>query len=185
MNGDAPATASARRYLRDGLPAIYREDDFAMGVLSALETVLDPIVALLDALPQHVDPQLAPLDVVELLAVWLGAETADAPVSQQREMVERAPELSRLRGTPAGLELVLRLSFPQLSLTVFDLGGVTWSTEGDPPPATAPGFEVACDTPLTAERQAALERVIARCKPAHVPHRVVTRHRRYGWGASR
>ena len=117
--------------------------------------------------------------------MWLGAETADAPISQQREIVERAPELSRLRGTRAGLELVLRLSFPELSLTVFDLGGVTWSTEGDPPPATAPGFEIACDTALTAERQAALERVIARCKPAHVPHRVVTRHRGYVRGGDR
>lgn len=185
MSGDAPATASARRYLRDGLPAIYREDDFGMLFLTGLEEVLDPIVAVLDALHHHVDPQIAPLDVVELLAVWLGAETADAPTSQQREIVERAPELSRLRGTRAGVELVLRLSFPDLSLTVFDLGGVTWSTDGEPPPATAPGFEISSETALTAERQAVLERVIARSKPAHVPHRVVVRHRAYVRGGGR
>lgn len=185
MTGAAPATASARRYLREGMPAIYREDDFAMRLLTGLEEVLDPIVALLDALHHHVDPRIAPLDMVELVAVWLGAETADAPTSQQREIVERAPELSRLRGTRAGLELVLRLNFPELSLTVFDLGGVTWSTEGDPPPATAPGFEVACATALTAEQHAALERVIRRSKPAHVVHRVVVRQSPRVWSGGR
>lgn len=186
MIGAAPATASARRYLRDGLPAIYREDDLGMQLVAALEEVLDPIVALLDGVHHYIDPRLAPMDLVLLLAVWLGAENEDAPREQQRDIVSQTPTLWRLRGTRAGLELTLRLSFPELLLTVLDLGGVTWSMDGPFTPARTPGFEVVCHSPLTAERREALERVIERNKPAHVPHEVVLRaSTRPGWGSDR
>src|SRR4051794_18822993 len=69
-----PRVASARRYLRSSLPAIYQQDDFAMRFVGALETVLDPIVAVLDALPAHFAPNLAPRHVLDLLTAWLGVE---------------------------------------------------------------------------------------------------------------
>ena len=61
-----PSPASNRRYLRDGLPGLYRDDDFTMRFVGALEQVLDPIVSVLDALPAHFDPELAPLDILAL-----------------------------------------------------------------------------------------------------------------------
>ena len=46
-----------------------------MRLVAALEAVLDPIVALLDALHAHFDPDLAPLDILELTTGWLGWPT--------------------------------------------------------------------------------------------------------------
>ena len=123
--GDSPTPkpATNRRYLRDGLPAIYREDDFAMRFVAALESVLDPIVGMLDGLPAHFDPELAPLDILDLATGWLGLAHNEAqPASQLRELVRRAAELGRLRGTHAGVELALKLNFPELALRIEDGG---------------------------------------------------------------
>src|SRR5215211_4237905 len=59
---ETPAVASSRAYLRGGLPAVYQEGDFGMRFIGALETLLDPIVAVLDALPAHFSPGHAPRD---------------------------------------------------------------------------------------------------------------------------
>jgi len=59
LNG-LPGSASGRSYLRTGLPAVYQtgdRTDFGMRFLTALEMVLDPVVALLDNLPSHFDPR--------------------------------------------------------------------------------------------------------------------------------
>src|SRR4029077_609353 len=69
-----PTPVTNRRYLRGGLPEIYQEQDFAMRFVGAFEGVLDPIVALLDTLPAHFDPELAPLDLLDLATKWLGLE---------------------------------------------------------------------------------------------------------------
>ncbi len=96
----APQVASARGYLRRGLPAVYHDDDFGMRFVGALETLLDPIVSILDNLPAHFDPDIAPLDVVDMLAVWLGLEPEESWSEElRRELVRRAGELTRKRGT--------------------------------------------------------------------------------------
>src|SRR5262249_34074690 len=66
-----PRPASERRYLRSRLPAIYQDDDFGLEFLAALESELDPIVAILDCLPAHLNPELAPRDLLGMLAAWL------------------------------------------------------------------------------------------------------------------
>ena len=43
--------------------------------------------------------------------------------------MRRAAELGRLRGTHAGVELALKLNFPDLPLRIEDGGRVLWSTE--------------------------------------------------------
>ena len=45
-----------------------------MRFVGALEELLDPIVAVLDALPAHFDPDHAPRDILDLLASWLGVD---------------------------------------------------------------------------------------------------------------
>jgi phage tail-like protein len=171
---DAPPVASARAYLRRGLPAVYREDDFGMRFVGALETVLDPIVSVLDNLPAHFDADLAPLDVVDALAVWLGLEPEESWSEElRRELLRRAGELTRRRGTRAGVELALKIAFPTLPLRVDDGGSVTWDVRADQPPADrAPGFVVYCDQPITEPEQAAVARMIERVKPVHVPYRL-------------
>jgi phage tail-like protein len=185
MPHDAPPVASARAYLRRGLPAVYREDDFGMRFVGALETLLDPIVSILDNLGAHFDADLAPLNVVDALAVWLGLEPEESwPEELRRELVRRAGELTRRRGTRAGVELALKVAFPTLPLRVADGGGVTWDVQpGTPSAERAPGFVVYCDQPISESEQAAVARMIERVKPVHVPYRLRVKAARKPAGA--
>lgn len=182
MSGDgaAPAVASARGYLRGGLPAIYQESDFGMRFVAALETLLDPIVGTLDNLPARFDSRLTDRGTLGLLAAWLGVELDESwPEDRQRELVRRASDLSRRRGTRAGLEEALRIAFPDLPLRVEDDGGVVHAGAADElPPAAPPRFVVYCDIPL--EEPAGLARMIEIMKPVHVQYRLRVRSPRRG-----
>lgn len=183
----APPTVTARRHLRLGVPDIYRRDayarkdqppPFAMRFLEALEEVLDPIVATLDSLPAHFDVDLAPEHALAGLAAWLGVDEVESlPAHQRREVVRRAGELGRLRGTRAGLELALTLFFPEVALRVNDHGEVTVSedVEGAPPPAVAASFDVVCEQSLPPETQMAVARCIERWKPVHAAYKLRVR----------
>jgi phage tail-like protein len=176
-----PPAVSGRRYLRDNLPGIYSDGDFGMRFVGALETLLDPLVAALDNLPEHFDPMYAPRDVLDLLTSWLGLEHDEArPGEERRQIVRRAPELMRRRGTREGLELALALAFPGVPLRVEDGGSVSWSLDREEldgedasgPSSEAPSFVVYCDTPLPEARLAAVARLIDQAKPAHVSYRL-------------
>jgi phage tail-like protein len=171
---ETPPVASSRAYLRNGLPALYQDPgNFGMRFVGALEELLDPIIAVLDALPYHFDPNHAPRDILALLAAWLGVdldETQD--IRQQREMVRRAAELGRRRGTVKGLELALKLYFPDVPLRIEDNGGVFW--QGRPAPAEKPpaSFIVYCDKPVDESVQAAIARCIEQYKPVQSTYRL-------------
>jgi phage tail-like protein len=170
---ETPPVASTRAYLRNGLPALYQDGDFGMRFVGALEELLDPIVAVLDGLPYHFDPNFAPPDILDLLAAWLGVdldETQD--IKHQREMVRRSAELGRRRGTVKGLELALKLHFPDVPMRVEDNGGVIW--HGRPGPAEKPSasFVVYCDVPVEETTQAAIARCIEQYKPVHSTYRL-------------
>jgi phage tail-like protein len=170
---ETPPVASGRAYLRGSLPAVYQEGDFGMRFIGALETLLDPIVAVLDALPAHFSADHAPRDVLNLLSAWLGIDLDESQTpAQRRAMVRQAAEIGRRRGTRAGLELALSLAFPKLPLRVEDLGGVrTDPPDGgiETPPAT---FIVYCDKPIAEEVQAAVARCIEQYKPVHTTYRL-------------
>lgn len=171
---DTPEVASRRAYLRSGLPAIYKESDFGMRFVGALEGVLDPVVAILDGLPAHFTPDLAPRDVLELLTAWLGIDVDESYSGEERrELVRRAGDLSRRRGTAEGLRLSLQLAFPGVPLRVEDKGGIRVSTEPEGlEPSGPPSFVVYCDEPLPPEKQAAVARMIERVKPVGVSFRL-------------
>ncbi len=144
-----------------------------MRFIGALETLLDPIVAVLDALPAHFSADHAPRDVLDLLSSWLGIDLDESQTpAQRRAMVRQAAELGRRRGTRAGLELALSLAFPKLPLRVEDLGGVRTAPpkEGiEAPPAT---FIVYCDKPIAEEVQAGVARCIEQYKPVGTTYRL-------------
>lgn len=170
---ETPPVASSRAYLRGGLPAVYQDGDFGMRFIGALETLLDPIVAVLDALPAHFSADHAPRDILDLLSAWLGVDLDESQTpAQRREMVRQAAELGRRRGTRAGMELALSLMFPKLPLRVEDLGGVRTDppTEGMNAPAAT--FIVYCDKPIAEETQAAVARCIEQSKPVHTTYRL-------------
>ena len=170
---ETPPVASSRAYLRGGLPALYQENDFGMRFVGALEAVLDPIVAVLDALPAHFDPDHAPRDVLDLLAAWLGQEVDESqPLAERRELVRRSAELARWRGTRRGLELALALAFPGAPTRVEDSGGVYWRDGEAPPDAPPSSFVVYCDRPVPETTQAAMARCIEQYKPVHSTYRL-------------
>jgi phage tail-like protein len=166
--GPPPATVSNRRVLRGGLPELYASSRLAMGFLKGLEQLVDPLEAMLDNLPAHFHPDHAPTQILTALAAWLGVDEIESqPEERRRETLLRAGDLARLRGTRAGLELVLSLFFPDILLRVEDHGSVTVSTEPGPAPAgSAPTFDVFCDKPISEDRQLALAQTIERWKPA-------------------
>lgn len=179
-----PRVASAREYMRSQLPLVFRTPAGAVAVdmLEALETVLDPIVAVLDGLPGYLDAGTAPDDVVDLLAAWLGVEDVASGLPQRRAAVRLAAELSARRGTRAGLELALATAFPSLPLTVQDAGAVRWKPSELDRPVTA-GFTVQCATPLDEQQEVAVLGLIRRFAPAGVRARLRVRERRRDGGA--
>src|SRR4051812_21075738 len=168
-----PPVASSRAYLRGGLPAVYQDGDFGMRFIGALEELLDPIVAVLDGLPAHFDPDHAPRDILNLIAAWLGVDLDESQeLRHQREMVRRAADLGRRRGTVSGLELALELSFPGVPLRVEDQGGVKWSLDQTLMGAPPPSFIVYCDKPVAEEAQASIARCIEQHKPVGTAYRL-------------
>jgi phage tail-like protein len=144
-----------------------------MRLLGALEGVIDPVVATLDMLPAHFDVELAPVDILALMTAWLGLARNEAQADGAlRALAHRAGELSRLRGTHAGLELALELNFPGLPLRIDDEGGVRIAIDRELPEPKAPSFVVYCDEPIPNDLAAALLRVIDDFKPAHVQSRL-------------
>ncbi|MDX6555022.1 MAG: hypothetical protein QOD86_1217 [Miltoncostaeaceae bacterium] len=172
--GRAPAAASGRAYLRTGLPAIYHDGGLAMRFVGGLETLLDPVVAILDSLEHYVEADLAPPDLLGLLASWLGVEVDESwPEERMRELVRHAAELHRLRGTRAGLELALSIAFPDTPIRIEDHGGVTWSRTPDgagAAPAAEHDFDVYCDVPI--EEPAVLAQAVEQLRPVHVSWRL-------------
>ena len=171
---ETPEVVSNRGDMRAGLPSIYSEGDFGMRFVGALERVLDPIVAVLDSLDAHFDPDLAPRNILDLLSLWLGVDFDESqPIAVRREKIRQAAELGRRRGTVSGLELALSLSFPGLPLRVEDNGGVSWSTDiSDRGSAKPPEFVVYCDKHIPPEKQAAVARCIEQVKPVHTSYRL-------------
>ena len=124
--------------------------------------------------PRARRPDLGPRDLLDLFAAWLGIELDESwPEERRRELLRRAPELARRRGTRAGLELNLAIAFPDLPLRVEESGGVSF---GDQPAKRGKGgrpeFVVYCDMPIDEARQAAVARVIDHARPVHVSYRL-------------
>ena len=169
---ETPQSASSRAYLRDGLPSLYSDGDFGMRFVGSLEAVLDPIIAMLDALPEHFNPDYAPRHILNLLSAWLGVDLDESrAISVQRDTIRRAAELGRRRGTKGGLELALSLAFPDTPLRVEDDGGVIYES-GAKVESKPPQFVVYCDKPIGEEQQAAVARCIEQFKPVHTAYRL-------------
>ena len=144
-------------------------------MVGALETVLDPIVAASDGLAATFDPTLASEDMLNLIGAWLGFELDEKlPVSQCRELIAHAAQLSRLQGTRAGLELALALYFPGLPLRVVDHGHVTVGP-ADPAAPDREGVTVYCEVPAEERDLALLDGVIREFAPAHIRYRLRVR----------
>ena len=88
---EPPPAASARRYLRDHLPAVYSDpprlesgaEGLAARFVGSLERVLDPVVASLDCLPAQLATDTAPAPMLALMAGVARARGGRAPLARR------------------------------------------------------------------------------------------------------
>jgi len=97
------------RYL-NFLPTVYREVDLIGRLLKIFEQSLDPAIQTLEMLWAYLDPLTAPEALLPFLAYWVGwPSDVNWTVDQQRQLIRRAMEIYRWRGTRQGLKLYLQL----------------------------------------------------------------------------
>lgn len=155
------------------LPALYQEDDLVQRFTQALDIVLTPVLLTLECVDAYLDPWLAPADFVEWLAGWLAVALDETwPVERQRELVSRAVDTYRWRGTLPGLRTLVEI-YTGYEAEIFESGGVAWSPTpgGDPPGSPASLLTVRLSVPAAASLDLKrLEAVVVAAKPAHIPH---------------
>jgi phage tail-like protein len=174
VRGSVPGLASPHP-LGPALPAVYQEDRFAQALLTALDEVLAPVVSTLDNLDAYLDPYLAPDDFLGWLGTWVGITVDDTwDVDRRREVVARAVELYRLRGTATGLAQQVEIHTGG-TVEIVENGGSAWSIDpgGELPGSQAPlvVVRVHVDDPKAID-PTRLDDLVAAAKPAHVEHRV-------------
>jgi phage tail-like protein len=94
----------------DFVPSIYREVDFIGRFLKVFEQSFEPAVDILQTLWAYLDPNTAPSQMLPFLAYWVGWP-GQVPWGElkQRQLIRRALEIYRWRGTQRGLQLYLHL----------------------------------------------------------------------------
>ena len=103
MRGSIPGLVNPHP-LGPALPALYQEDQFAQAFLTGLDEVLAPVISTIDNFDSYLDPGLTPDDFLTWLGTWVGIAIDDAwDMPRRREIVARAVEMYRMRGTAAGL----------------------------------------------------------------------------------
>jgi phage tail-like protein len=157
------------------LPALYQDDAFALSFVGALDAVLAPVVGTLDNLDAYLDPYLTPDDFLVWLANWVGVTIDDSWTSERRrEVVARAVELYRLRGTATGLSEQIEIHTGG-TVEIIENGGTAWSIDpgGELPGSAKPlvVVRVQVDDPKTVDA-ARIDSLVRAAKPAHVEHRV-------------
>jgi phage tail-like protein len=100
-------------YLRY-LPSIYREDEasaaFLERFLSIFESTFVDIEEDIEAAIRYLDPDGVPAESLPWLGSWLALSADETwPAAAHRELVRRAPDLFRYRGTEAGLLAMTRI----------------------------------------------------------------------------
>lgn len=161
--------------IRDALPALYREDEFAERFVGAMDELFAPVFTSIDCFTAYLDPGLAPDDFLEWLAGWVGVSLDQTwPLERRRRMVASAVELYRRRGTVAGLAAQLEI-FTGGVVTITESGGVAWSAT---PGSALPGDSTPCLIVRVAVpdprsiAMARLEALVSSAKPAHMPHQI-------------
>ena len=158
--------------LGERLPGLYRDDDLAQRLTAAFDESLAPVLAALDNFSAYLDPALAPADFLEWLAGWVGvALDENWPPERQRDLVARAAELYRRRGTAGALADQVAL-YTGAVPEIVESGGVAWSaTPGEELPGSEePSLVVRVQVPDPSQVDTGrLETIVAEARPAHVP----------------
>lgn len=177
MRGTVPDLHSAHP-LGETLPGLYRDDAFTQSLCAALDTVLAPVLSVLDNLPAYLDLAMAPEDLLQWLAQWVGIPLdAELPGTRQRELLRAAANMQGWQGTARGIELAVE-ALLGIDVEVHETGGAAWSSDPAAALPGTPGAQVLVRVNAPADvviDPKLIEAVVAAVIPAHVPHRVELR----------
>jgi phage tail-like protein len=161
--------------LADLLPPMFHGDDFVLRWCGALDRILSPALVSLDCFDAYLSPSVTATDFLNWLGNWMGLSLdQNWDEDRRRELVRRAAELYRWRGTAHGIGEHVRL-YAQVAPEIEDSGGVLTSLEPD---SALPGSEEATVLIriVVSDPEAIdvdhLDAIVAASKPAHVKHRV-------------
>jgi phage tail-like protein len=94
------------------LPSIYSDDEFLGRYLLIFESILSPIVWMVDNFDLYLTPDIAPQAWLAWMASWFDLLLLpELPIERQREIMRQAGWLFLRRGTRAGLQRLLELYF--------------------------------------------------------------------------
>jgi len=96
--------------LLEFLPPVFMKDPLMGQFLRIFEDILNPIENTVGNLALYFDPLLTPEPILPWLASWVDITLNPSwPLEQRRELVSKAAELYRWRGTRRGLTEYLRI----------------------------------------------------------------------------
>lgn len=94
------------------LPGIYSDDEFIGRYLLIFESIMRPIIWMIDNFDMFLSPEVAPTTWLQWMSSWFDLLLLpELPEERQRRVVEQIGWLFLRRGTPAGLERLLELYF--------------------------------------------------------------------------
>jgi phage tail-like protein len=189
-------------YLRH-LPEMYQDDPessaFLERFLSVMETSFVDIETTIESIGEYFDPHGAPSESLSWVEDWIGLDIGhEWPESARRELLSRAPELYRKRGTKAGLveliRLYLRHENPSLEADDYrlffvertDLDSVSESVVDRQYGAFLPdgrSFAIFCDAFDSETQREAVRDIVESESPAHVNGAVVPIESEFTLGA--
>jgi len=174
----APGAATMQSRLLDYLPGVFRSDPFLARFLLIFQSIVDPIEQSIDSTHHLLDPGLTPARFLPWLASWVGIELDPSlDEASQRELIRRAVELSRWKGTRRALREELRIRTGGRALIVENFDGMRLGQDACLGLNTHLGVrrDHCIAVTLAAERGAAVDQrqadaLIGELKPAHVGH---------------
>lgn len=165
------------------LPEVFQRTDQTgsalYGLLEAMETLTDPAEEIISQVPLYFNPYTTPEKFLPFLASWVDLDRFFPAFKNQsipeldafqalgtgrlRELIIAATQLSRLRGTAAGLQLFLE--------TATGLKGFKIDENVLPANNNVLPFHIRISAPNSAQQHSALiERIIEQEKPAYVTY---------------
>lgn len=168
------------------LPGVFREswldeqrrtarEPFGTRFISALDSVLAPVITTIDNVDMYFDADTTPEDFLGWLGSWVAASVdAGWPEDRRRAFVGQAAELYRRRGTADGLRDHVQIHTGGI-VEIIENGASSWSPTADgklpgtPEPVVV--IRVTVDDPDAIDR-VKLDELVVSSKPAHVVHRI-------------
>jgi phage tail-like protein len=151
-------TESKKSELLKYLPGIYSDEPFVGGLLNIFEAIWSPLDRQIDQLYAYFDPHLTPAEFLPWLGTWVDLVLDENwPELRRRELVQRAADLYRRRGTAGALEDYLGIYLGEKPLIVED------GADGNPYHFNVT-IKVADSAAFDEER---VRRIINEEKPAH------------------